>query len=471
MKLAKFVTFFFCSISIASASFANTAKISLKEFLNEVESNSSVIQSAQFRSEALKHRIGPSSSLEDPFIAVGLDEIPFEGEGSKVKRYQISQNIPFPGKRSLKQKIAESRYEAYTSSVETIKRQSRIIGTQLFLKAQYNEFSIHSYEQIKSIIEGLTASVKAKYRTGENNHHEWIQAKIELSTLNVELLRLNRLQANLKALMNELRNKSPETSFDIVAENFHFSNNESEVIDLETQPEIQVLKSELLSNESELKLAKLSYTPDFVFQGMAMEPAKMDPDSMEKSNWGFMVGFTIPLFFWNKQNELVSAAEKDRQAVNAELNVLRNRINTEFLLARKQLETSFDVLNLYKNDVIPLSEIAVKNAKVAYTSNRMTLRQYLDSLKVERIQKLEYLGAQMDVVVSKMRIKDILSNPPITRFAPARPFTFEANMGSSMSELESMEGSDSINTGSGINIPKKSNASDSNSSSSGMGGM
>lgn len=469
--VAKFFIFIIFAIFSAIVNPVLASRISLHNFLAEVDQSNQSIQSAQQKADAYKHKIGPSSSLDDPFLAFGLDEIPFDGGMSKVKRYQISQSIPFPGKLHLKEKMAESRHAASNASAETIKRQIRVIATQLYLKAQYNEASIKSYEQIKTIIESITTTVKAKYKTGENNHHEWIQVKLELSILNIEILRLKRLQENLKASLNELRNKPPETAIEFMAIDSSLLSRESEETTLDSQPELKSLSSLLNSSEQELKLAKLSYAPDFVIQGMAMEPAKSEPDSMEKSNWGFMVGINIPLYFWNKQKDNVSAAEKDRLSAIADLNVLKNRIQTEQISAKKQLETSLDVVKLYKDEVIPLSEIAVKNARGAYAANRMSLKQLLETLQTERVQRLEYLGAQMDVVVSKMRLKDILSNPPLTRFAPVRPSTIGAGMNSSMNDTDSMESPSSINTGSGMSIPKKSDGTDSEGSASGMGGM
>lgn len=460
--------FFFCLSSVSSAS----QKISLKEYLSEIEQNGLAIKSGILRSEALKHKIGPSSTLDDPFFAYGLDEIPFEGEEmSKVRRYQLSQSIPFPGKLRLKEKIAENRYQASAESVETTRRQTRVVATQLYLKALYNEQSIVSYEQIKTIIEGVTTSVKARYRTGENNHHEWILGKLELSTLNVELLRLKRLQSNLLAALNELRNKKTETPLELSTDDFADVVSEPAQVDLEKQPEVKTISEGLKASEHEVTLAKLSYAPDFVLQAMAMEPLKMDPASMEKSNWGFMVGINIPLYFWSKQKEQVAAARLEKDAVVTELTLIKNRLDTEYISARKQLDSAQDVLKLYKNDVIPLTEIAVKNAKAAYTANRMSLKQFLETLQAERIQKLEYLGAQMDVVISKMRINDLLSNPPLTRFAPARPFRFDASMGSSMGGSDSMDDSAAINPSKGINLPQKSESNNTSGSSSGMGDM
>ncbi|MBK7961768.1 MAG: TolC family protein [Bdellovibrionales bacterium] len=64
--------------------------------------------------------------------------------------------------------------------------------------------------------------------------------------------------------------------------------------------------------ENERRLAKLSYFPDFVIQGMAMYPS---PEMMEeKSNWGVMIGINLPLYFWRKQSELSTAASIDKEA-------------------------------------------------------------------------------------------------------------------------------------------------------------
>src|SRR3989338_5603901 len=111
---------------------ANT--LSLEEYLLQVHKTNTSLRASKLRSLALKHRIKPSSTWEDPFIAAGFDERPFEvGEG-EVRRFQISQTIPFPGKNKAKQDIAEKLAETSEFDALTRSRQIEVIATQAYLQ-------------------------------------------------------------------------------------------------------------------------------------------------------------------------------------------------------------------------------------------------------------------------------------------------------------------------------------------------
>lgn len=439
---------------------------SLNEYLAVVKKDNSVIQASKLRALALHHKIKPSSTLDDPFIAVGLDEIPFEGGKAKVRRFQISQSIPFPGKLGARSDIAETKAQSSDFEAQTVMRQIQVLATQIFLRASYNKQEIILNEKIQKIIQETTASAKARYRTGDASHHEWLLAKLEVSVLNVEQLRLKRTQNTLTALLNELINMPPDSPIDVDHNDLLEAEDETIEIqsNLDLQPEMQVFNSQKKTAEAELKLAKLAYAPDFVIQGMAMEPTMKNSEMSEPANWGIMVGMTIPLYFWRKQSELIDAAEKDRLSILSDYQSLQNRLHTEIADAKQQLQSSRDVVKLYKNEVIPITELAVKNARTSYASKTLPMRQFLDALRTQRTQELEFLAAQMDVIVSKTRMLELLSNPPVIKFAPTRPTLFGGG--------GAMEASQAVNMGSGISAPiqKQNPSGSSDSSSSGMGG-
>lgn len=467
MILLRAIFFFFTALFFTHSE-ANV--LALNAYLSQVNKANPTIEASKLRSLALKHRIEPSSTWDDPFIAAGIDEKPFDGGEGEVRRYQISQTIPFPGKISAKKEIAEKRAEASEFDALTRARQVRVIATQAYLQAGYNKEATRLNNRIQRIIEDTIASAKARYKTGDSSHHEWLLAKLELSTLKVEALRLERVRRTLLALLNELRNQPPDALIEVDPEGpIKTEIDTSKILaHIDEQPELRAWDSQRELTGSELKLVKLSYAPDFVIQGMAMEPTMTGSEM--KSNWGVMVGITVPLFFWRKQSELVVAAEKDRLATIAEYQSLHNRLNTEVTDAKQQLQTSIDVVKLYKNDVIPLTEIAVKNARSGYAAKTLPLGQLLQALKSQRTQELELLAAHYDVVVSKTRIDELLSSPPVTRFAPARPTLF----GSSMEQMggAGMDSSPTINMGQGMSGPtRKSTPVGDQPSSGGMGEM
>ncbi len=458
------IIFFFGLIFFLQFNDAHAKLFNLNEFLQVVDEANPSVQASKLRAIEQKHRIDPVATLDDPFIAAGIDQIPFSGGSAKLRRYQISQTIPFPGKLSARKEIAEKRAEAAESDTETLKRRIKVVAIQSYLRASYNLLAIQLNERIQKIIEETVASAKSRYKTGSATHHEWLLGKLELSMLNIENLRLKRLQISLYALLNELRNVPPDSPIEILLDDATLTEPLPVEVKLDDQPELMAWKFQQKSAETELKLAKLSYAPDFVIQGMAMEPTRKTGSMGAQSNWGVMVGVTIPIFFWRKQSELVAAADNERLAVAADYQALQNRLNTEISEARQLLRTSLDVISLYKEDVIPLTELALKNARSTYATKALTLGPLLDVLRSQRTQELELIAAKMDAFVAKTRLKELLSSPPVTRFAPARPTLFSGGMGASLS------GSSTINMGSGMSGPtRKQSTSDSSDSS--MGGM
>ncbi len=455
-----------CLLFICSTSFGKD--LTLNEYLSQVKQANPTLRSSALRAEALGHRIDPSGTLDDPFIAAGVDQIPFDGGMGSVTRYQISQTIPFPGKLSAKSFAAESRANSAKRDTETFSREITVLATQAFFRFYYNQKALDLNDRLKKIIESTTESTKSRYKTGESGHHDWLLAKVELSVFEVERLRLLREQKTIQAIVNELRDQPAVTSIGTLSP--HFSSNdlkENELPSLEDQPELKSLEFFVSQAENEKKLAKLSYFPDFVLQGMAMYPS---PDMMnEKSNWGVMIGINLPLYFWRKQSELSTAASLDKEAAVLEKRNVENRLNTESLDAKEQFKTAKDVAALYKSTVMPTTNLAVQNAKSGYTTRRLPLTQYLETLKVQRTQELEYLAAQIDVELARTRLKELLSSPPILRFAPSKPSLFggSAMGGTSM-------GSDTVNMGRGMSGPtrkSKGSAGPSESGGSGMGNM
>lgn len=456
-------------VSIAGA-------LSLDEFLSQVKQANPTLEAARARAQALEHRVGPVSTLDDPFVAVGVDEIPFGGGNGSVIRYQLSQAIPFPGKLGARGDAARARADAAASDSETTNRSLTVIATQAYYRTYFNHKAITLNEEIRQYIRETIESTKARYKTGDANHHEWLLGKVELGVIEAEKLRLWREQKTLHALLNELRNQPPETEFmlgEIRFDSARDVESDSKTL-LARQPELKASQSFSESAQADERAAKLSYAPDFVIQGMAMQPRSMDMG--QPANWGLMVGINLPIFFWRKQSEQVSAAQADREAAGAEKRSLENRLKTEIVDAREQLKTARDVVALYKNDVIPMTEIATRNARSGYAVRRLPLTQLIDTLKVGRVQRLELVAAQIDVELARTRLENLLSSPPLIKLAPSRPAIFggAAGMGpmsQSMSQGMSPGTSGTVNMGSGMSGPTRKQPKPNEPSASGMGGM
>lgn len=415
--------------------------LTLEVFLSQVRSGNPDLQSSKLRAEALKQRIEPAGALDDPFVAAGVDDVPFRGGDAYLRRYQVSQSIPFPGKRAAREDIAESRALSAHSNAETVAREVIVLATQVFYRTYYNAKALELNDKLKNLLLSSVESIKNHYKTGEANHHDVLLAKVEASMLDVEKLRLLREQKILHALLNELRCLPPMTPVDNLR--IQLSDNhlqEPESPDLKNQPELKALEYNVIQAEKEQRLAELAYYPDFVIQGMALQPNSSMMDV--PSSWGLMVGVNVPLYFEVKQAPLEAAAIIDKRAAVLEEQKIKNRLNTEAVDARKQFETARDVVSLYETEVLPSTQLAAKSAKIDYVAKRISLTQYLDVLKVQRTQELEYLAAQIDVELARIRIKELLSAPPILKLAPTKPSLF----GTSSMRGGGMGGGDTVSS-------------------------
>lgn len=448
---------------------ASSTTLTLNELLEQVDSSNPGLSAAREYNKALQNRIAPAGLPDDPFIAFGMDEIPYGEQSPQAYRYQISQSLPFPGKLSTREKIASLRAEASEQETATQRRELKVTSIQFFYRSFYNSHAIDLNLQLQRVVRSAMQSAKARYEAGGTEHHDWLLAKMELATLAIEQEKLKREQVWLHTSLNELRGYPAETQFQINTMDFPRVPEPIIDVNFNSQPELATLDAQVEQAAAEYKLAKLSYYPDFVVQAMAMEPRAMGEMENEQSNWGVMVGMNVPLYFGRKQSKLAAAARHEQQAAAMDKLYLNNKLKTELVNASQSLASAQDLLRVYETDVLPSTQLALENAQSAYRTRRMALSQYLALEKIHAIQKLELVAARIDVELAKTRLNELLSSPPLLKLAPSRPTVFGAgNMGDGMSV------SDTVNMGGGMSTPnnsaKKSLPTD-QGGNSGMGGM
>lgn len=441
--------------------------LTLPDYLSEVKANYPSLAAARTRAESRERRISPAGAWDDPFFAMGIDQIPTKGmDTTSVWRYQLSQTIPFPGKRGSKGRAAEERANEAKADAESLERELALIATQLYFRSYYVAAAIETNESLRKVLEGTIVSNQARYKTGGSGHHEWLLARAELAVLSVEKLRLQREQKVFHARMNEMRGRPVDAKIGKLSPSF--SERKQIEANMRGQPELKSFDASVAAAGAEATAAKLAYAPDFVVQGMLMKPKAMPAAGMTAmpANWGFMVGVNVPLFFAWKQAPLVSAARLDREAAALERQSLENRLNTEVVDAKEQLRTAQNIVELYRNSVIPSTKIAAGNARSAYAAKRFPLSQYLEILKSQRTQELELLAARIDVEVAAARLENLLSAPPVARFAPSRPALF-GGMDGGMREMP-----EAATMGKGTIGPKKPRSAPAESGAGGgMEGM
>jgi outer membrane protein, heavy metal efflux system len=446
--------------------------LELPAFLSEVAERNPSLLAARGRAAAEGHRVAPAATWEDPFLAIGPDGIPVSGGSPGLVRYQLTETIPFLGKRSARGEAAEARAQSAAADAETVAREVRVVATQAFYEALLNQRAGELNDELRQLVDEATASGRTRYETGTAGHHEWLLAKAELGVLETERVRLDNAGAELRARLNELRDRPPTADVGRLSLPASSADEPSSDDPAATSPELRSLDGVVAAAEASRKVARLAYLPDVVLQGMVEKPR--DPMEDEESMWGVMAGVTLPIFWWRKQDELAAAATLERDAALAERRSLENRLRTEASDARREYDTARRVVDLYEKDVVPLTDLALRSARTSYAAGTGSLADLIGTAKARRTQELELLAARTDVELSRLRLREILSAPPTLRLAPSAPTLFGAGMGGAMRAASGASAPTSIRMGRGVGVGAGRGAPSGGGaapSSSGMPGM
>lgn len=443
--------------------------LGIDEYLSQVRSAHPGLDAARHRAGAAAREVGPARTWDDPFVAIGPDGIAESGGGAGLVRYQLSQTIPFPGKRGARGEAAAARARSADADVETAERQLVVAATQLFYRAFHTHRALELNLELSALVEDAAASGKARYRTGGATHHEWLLATAELGVLATERVRLESETNALRAEMNELRDRPSDAPLGALVLS-PAPGNDPVPPPPEGSPEILAVDSAVRGAEAARREALLAPLPDIVVQGMLEDPRH----SMEERMWGFMVGVTVPLFWPWKQRELVAAAEHMRDAGIAERRALENRLSAELVRARAELATARRTVELYERDVLPATEMALASARSGYAVGNVSLSELVGVARANRTQVLEHLAARLDVELAQTRVRELLSAPPVLRLTPSAPTLFGSGAGMAggpamTSGMRSPPTAIRVGRGIGVGAPRGGGAASGGGSS--MGGM
>src|SRR5262249_52380696 len=113
----------------ASASGQTPARVRLNDLVAEALAKSPDIVAAQRRYDAARQRPAQENSLPDPMLSAGYNSsgnpLPGAGLGTEPTAnigFMVSQELPYPGKRSLRASIAAREADAEFQQIEAARQ-------------------------------------------------------------------------------------------------------------------------------------------------------------------------------------------------------------------------------------------------------------------------------------------------------------------------------------------------------------
>jgi len=387
----------------------------LESLVEEALQNNPEIKAARARWDASTKRPSQEGSLPDPMIGVTWRNVQFDRitlieDPDSMLMFSFSQEFPFPGKLSLKEKIAGEEANAEEKSYEATTR--RIVAD---LKETYYDWylvdkTIELTRKNKELLQGFVKIAEAKYEVGMGIQQDVLKAQVELSKFieQLEILKARKgvVEAKLRSILNRPAD-SPLGNPEALEESTKpLNTDELYKLAQDNAPLLKMREKQIEREEVALNLAKKEYYPDFAIE-VGPGIMGMEGDGVQ-GVWEVTFGLRVPLYFWRKQRFGVEEAAAQLNAAREDYTntkqLLRFDIKDKYLTAK----TSENLLRLYKEGIIPQSKMSLESAVSAYQVGKVDFLTLLDNLVTLFNFEIEYHRQLAEYQKAIARLEEII---------------------------------------------------------------
>ena len=383
----------------------------LSSLLDYARDNNPEYAAMRHEATAAEERITPAGSLADPKFRTEFRDITRMGEQNATlapnrvgsTRYLLMQDLPWYGKRDLKQGIAELEAEA---------AHGRARGTWAELAAKLKATHAQRYfvqqntslaQEVLALMQQLEKIAQARYAGGVAAQQDVIRAQVEQTAMRNELIALENEGKLLHARMNALLSR-PINARLADAEQPRALPKPARLDFSELEDRVRGRNPQLFAEEAKIKAAEksrdLTYKnryPDFT---VGVSPIQYQSAVKE---WELMVEINIPL-----QQASRRAQERESEAMlsaaRARKEAAANQILADLAENLAAIEAARHSELLASTRLLPQAELSFKSALAGYENGKVDFATLLDAQRQIRLARQSQLKAQTD---AQMRLVDV----------------------------------------------------------------
>ncbi len=330
--------------------------LSLEQCIELALKQNPLLLSSLERYRASRARISQALALPQPSLDYDSDLQPdlldFRRAGESY--FGISQTVEFPGKRSLRGKIASRESEEVLAEIDLLKLDLEFQVKQAFFGLLLAQERFRYAQQDHDLTVDFLQKAEVKQSAGDIAEVEVLRARVEVS----------RADNAVKVAQNETRLAAAALNFLLARRKFEPLEIRGGMrspfirLDLEglkqrafsSRPEIRGVNAALKKEALRKTQAYLSYLPDF---DLGISRHRI---AGEQRTWDFTLSLPIPLFFWQPKKGLVAEADANREALRREAEHLTNAIALDVEEATLNAQSASDQIKLFEDKVLTQAE-------------------------------------------------------------------------------------------------------------------
>lgn len=349
----------------------------LADLLAEAERVHPSIRAAEGMVTARSARVVQARALPDPQISAGYTGsiAPFKtqkNDPSSFRVFGVMQELPYPGKRDLRAKVASKEADAEQWNVEAVRR--RILGQvrQVYFEMWGAGRELEILSENKKVLESIAQIAAERYQVGQGMQQDVLRAQLEVTRLLPRVVLLTQRQRTLAAELNSLLLRPADTPIGALeaVEKSPLPFTIEELLGQVAEGAPDVRRQGELVEQGQLagQLAKKEFYPDFSVGWEYMNRTSGMPEM-----FGLRFTMNLPIFNKARRREAVteaaaleSSARHMREAVQ---NEIQFKVREQYLLAR----TAEELMSLYAQALKPQAALTFESALAGYRTGKIDM--------------------------------------------------------------------------------------------------
>src|SRR3989442_344730 len=187
------------------------SEIHLPDLVREALERNPEVQMAARMVEAKHARVPPAGALPDSVLMYGVENegrpIPLEALGTNGFSdvyVGFTQEIPFHGKRGLREKVAGEEASAEEWRYEGMRRRVAAQVAEAYYDLYATHAALDTVEESLKLLDQLTKVARARLAVGQASQQDVLDAEVELSLLEERKSTLERRRATTEAALQRL---------------------------------------------------------------------------------------------------------------------------------------------------------------------------------------------------------------------------------------------------------------------------
>ena len=315
--------------------------------------------------------VRPAGALPNPMVELMVQDIGFPRwtvgeEDMSMIGPQISQGIPFPGKRGARRKAAEAEVTVKASEFESLRREVardlRVAYARLYSLDQEQQ----ALSSGRELLELLAATVRERYSAGVVEQEAAIKAQLAQSRLEERLDDVAAERRGLVASVNRCLDQPGDSPLGRVTAlpEAVVPPMPWEAMVAENSPKVAVRRAEAQAAERRLRVARLELRPDFLAgAGLGFRGGK-DPVVTLR------LGMDLPIWSAQRQLPMSRAAAQDLEASRQALRDAEAGARTEAARLEADWRRADRQVTRYAQSIVPQSSLALDAARASYVAGR-----------------------------------------------------------------------------------------------------